>query len=72
MLSLGLLSSFISESSVSSPLQWREMGNMERPAVQRGGGIAPPCSGSAMGWQRNGKGLGQPLTDEWHSLKLYR
>lgn len=63
MLSLGLLSSFINETGASSPLQRREMGNMERPAVQRGGGIAPPRPGSAVGLRRSGKGLGQPLTD---------
>lgn len=63
MLSLGLLSSFINETSASSSLQRREMGNMERPAVQWGDGIAPPHSGSAVGPQRNRKGLDQPLTD---------
>lgn len=63
MLRLGLLSSFINETTASSPLQRQETGNMERPAVQRGDGIAPPHSGSAVGLQRNGKGLDQPLTD---------
>lgn len=63
MSSLGLLSSFINETSVASPLQQQEMGTVERPTVQLGGShrdcgrrccstMLWLCCGSAERWKR--------------------